>query len=302
MKKTLLSAAIVAACCSNVALAVTDDNELETRQALEAASGVPISAVTGLVEAPLLGGMRENDPSGGIFFEGFSGGDSTIAGVITTVSGLGGDGGGQEPPAAPDVEAVAGKLQEGDVPGAIAALTGSDDGSGDEDPDSVASSAEAGVVAVTVSGNVQQDLSCAIINSDTEFAFGDIDLADASVTSDAVSFSVTCNNETTATTIYLTTGETDPTVLGNGSNALVAEFNDGVSAASDVNLAVLLDSDSDGAGDVAIGSETGDVISAGDQTATAINLVATLDTTQITSGSGGTLTQKGTPEIAVWVN
>lgn len=296
MKKSLLSAAILAACCSNVALAVTDDNELEARQALEAATTLPIGSVTGQVETPVLGGMRDNDPSGGALFDGFSSGDSAIAGVITTVSGLGGGGG--EPPAAPDFEAVAGKLQEGDVPGAVAELTGS----GGEEPDSVASSAQAGAVAVTVSGNVQQNLSCAIVNSDTEFDFGDIDLANTSVTSGAVSFNVTCSNETTATTIYLTTGDTDPSVLGNGSDGLVAEFNDGVNAASDVNLSVLLDSNVDGTGDVAIGSNTGDVTSAGDQTATAITLVATLDTTQITSGSGGSLTQKGNPEIAVWVN
>ncbi len=261
MKKTLLSAAILAASFSTAAYAS------QTGQAMTDNGGGGLAFVPDTIfDHEQAGALAEAD--------------SGIATVITTVSGLGGDGGGGEPSPVPNVQEV------------VDALPGGDDGS------SGASSAKAGAVAVTVSGNVQQNLNCTIASSDAEFDFGDIDLADTSVTSGEVSFGVTCSNETTATTIYLTTGDADPAVAG-GKDTLEAVFNDGL-VATDVDLEV-----AQSAGGVAgakIGKQDGDVTTLGTKAETAITLVATLDTTQITSGSGGTLNEKGSPEIAVWVN
>lgn len=299
MKKTLLSAAILAACCSNAALAVTDDNESEVRKALES-QGLPIGGATAAVEAGIFQEMRDRDTSG-MFFSSVSTLDSEIAGVITSESPL-----PEDPltaltdmqnriPAATDKLAEGGTPQEaGDI-----LLNGEPEPPAEPEPNPV-STAIPGAVSVTVTGNVQQALSCTIASTDTVFEFGDIDLAEASVTSGTVAFSLTCSNETTSTKIYLTTGTTDPTQNNQGSNVLPAEFSDGVKT-SDVNLAVMLADGTGGAGS-AIGKAAGDAQSAGDKTATDISLVATLDTTQITSGSGGSLKEKGSPEIAVWVN
>ncbi len=224
--------------------------------------------------------------------------DSTAATIIGTPNS-----GGGEDPTAPVIAAAtaiaagcatdtAADTCEPAVQSAIAGLTG------DTPPAPSGTSALVDTVAVTVTGTVNNSLSCSVTTSDTDFDFGAIDADGTTASSDPVAFSVTCSNETVATNIYLSTAGTDPQA-GTGSNTLTATYNDGTNNTA-VNLTVLTDDNGDQSTGTAIGGTSPDYTSAGDQSATAVALFAQLDTTQITSGSGGTLSGSG--NITVWVD
>lgn len=243
-----------------------------------------------------------NPPMGGI--TSIPGIGPEIDSQLATIIGTPNSGGGENPaePLIAAVTGIADGCATGTAPdtcqpaieGAVATLTGD----GQTPPTPTGVSALVDTIAVTVTGTVNNNLNCTVLTTDTEFDFGAIDPDGTTTSSDPVAFSVTCDNETVATNIFLSTNANDPQST-TGSNELSADFDDGTNTAS-VNLSVLTDDAGDQSTGTAIGGTTPNYTSGGNGTPTAIALFAQLNTNQITSGSGGTLS--GTGNITVWVD
>ena len=170
------------------------------------------------------------------------------------------------------------------------------------DPEPTLRDGEAGSVAVTVSGSVNDALSCTIgATSGTEFTFPDM-ITDTGVvaTGSTVDFSVDCADENSrATSIYLTTNGEDPR-NSTGSNVITATYSDNDDASGDVEILVFADTNGDKETGTAIGTGSPEYTTDGTggpgaPASTAVSLYATIDTAQL--GDGGSIAGDG---ITVW--
>ncbi len=158
----------------------------------------------------------------------------------------------------------------------------------------------AGSVEVTVSGQVNDALTCHVgTASNTDFSFPDM-IADTGPvsTTNTVNFTVDCYDENgVQTNIYLTTNDKDPR-SDMGSNVLSAIYTDNDGTPADVE--VLVSSGDQGEG-TAIGGADASYNSDGTggpstRSKTEVSLYATIETDQL--GDGGSIAGGG--DIFVW--